>query len=934
MKRPLLIILMLIFVFTTWVQALPYYYTIEPVEVGNLAPRIKRSSPFVAGDKILTIRMSGTILAAIDANTGEILWETPLGGAAVPDVWADWRRVYVATGERATNQFMAFDLMTGRRAYYNQIPGDSDRSYNSRLLPVGDLILVPVEGGVLSAFDKNDGSEVWTVELPGSIEVISAKEDVVYVCCGKHLMALNAEGGEVIWDQEFTSEVIALGIGEGYVLAGIESKIYLINSATGEVLPDPITLRGGNVVAGEIPCRRGLAYVMSTGGFLNIIDLSEGEIDEFPRLAKNAYDQPIIAGNALIFWSRSEGISLYDLNVGEKAYIPEYGEFKPIFRARLDVERWSLVFLDSSGSLMSIKLPRAGFIVKELDAMDNLTVSVEGVVSLYSNDSIVPTIEVRSPEGDLLWLEVLPSITPLLRTRKTSFSFTLSKPFSYVELKVLMEGGNVSWIHRIELPYKETGVVPPKVVGSATFSMSELGTLTVGETFEVKGTVVANVSGELELDLAGEGILSKTVSLGWVDAGVEKQFSIQTIPTAPGTISIQLTAKLNGTEIGETTLSGTCVQGKLLESVSPSTVSVNKGDTVNLKVKVKNRLLDNVVLKVEASSDITNKSSVEIGPLKAGEEKEVLLHLEAIEKGSSEILVKVFREDKVVEQASLAISVGVGAPTPTPTASPSPSPTPTQTPSPISPAETLWKALAPVTSFLEPYIGLWGSRLVVLGLMAGIPLAVILKVVMGRRRERPAPAPTPIVEEIGPEEIEIIRPKPPELEIVPVTPPEEEVPIKKPEVEVEVPTVYKEIEARMNQIAGKLASLRQRAKSYEEEGFTGLVDKVESLHKLLYDVRVEVSEGKYDYAKQLLDSLESNMISLDRHLDSLEQLIGSWNKIEGRIKMMLSLWGKAPASLLTTIPEDLRIIALARFAKLHPEMNLEIKGDELILLEE
>ncbi|RLG51099.1 MAG: outer membrane protein assembly factor BamB, partial [Thermoproteota archaeon] len=53
---------------------------------------------------------------------------------------------------------------------------------------------------MLSAFDKNDGSEVWTVELPGSIEVISAKEDVVYVCCGKHLMALNAEGGEVIWD--------------------------------------------------------------------------------------------------------------------------------------------------------------------------------------------------------------------------------------------------------------------------------------------------------------------------------------------------------------------------------------------------------------------------------------------------------------------------------------------------------------------------------------------------------------------------------------------------------------------------------------------------------------------------------------------------------------------------------------------------------------
>ena len=928
MKRPLLIIFLLIFVITTCVQALPYYYNIEPIKVGNIAPKIKRSSPFVAGDKILTIKMSGTILAAVDANTGEILWETPLGGPAVPDLWVDQMklRVYVVTGERATNKLMIFELMKGRKLNSNQIPGDSDRSYNSRILPVGDLILVPVEGGILSAFDKSNGAEVWTLKLPGSIEIFSAKEDVVYVCCGKHLMAITAESGEVLWDQEFSSEVVALGIDKDHVLAGIKSKIYLVNSVTGEILPDPITLKGGNVVAGEILCRGGLAYAMSTGGFLNIIDISEWRIRGFPRLAKNAYDQPMMAGNALIFWSRVEGISLYDLNVGEKVYIPEYEEFKPIFRVRLDPERWSLVFLNSSGSLMSIKLPRVGFVVQELDALENLTVSVGGVVSLYSNDSIVPTIEVRSPEGELLWLEMLPSVTPLLRTRKTSFKFNLPKPYSYVELKVLMEDGNISWIHRIELPY-EKEVVPPEVVGSATFSVSELGTLTVGETFEVNGTVVANVSGQLELDLTGEGIMSKTISLGWIDAGAEKQFSIQTIPMAPGTVSIQLIAKLNGSEIGMMTLGGTCVQGNVLESVSPSTVSVNKGDVVKLKVKVKNRLLDNVVLKAEASSDVTNKSSVEIGPLKAGEEKEVFLHLKAIEKGSSEILVKVFRGDEFIEQASVTILVEAGTPT---TTTP---PTSTPTPTPMSPTETFWRALAPITSFFEPYIGLWGSRLVVLGLMAGVPLAVIL-VAIGRRGERPAPAPAPVIEEVVPEETEEMRPKPPELKIVPVTPPEERVPPEELVEKVEVPAIQREIEARIDQIAEKLVSLRRRAKSYEEEGFTGLVDRVESLDRLLYDVKDEVSEGRYDYAKHLLDSLESNMISFSRHLDSLEQLIESWNKVEGRIKMMLSLWGKAPASLLTTVPEDLRIIALTRFAKLHPEMNLEIKDHELILLEE
>ncbi|GEM_PF-6782933 len=923
MKRSLLILLMLIFLSSIWIQAQPYYYALEPIEVGNLAPRIKRSSPFVAGDKIITIRRAGTILAAVDAKSGELLWETPLGGVAIPDVWVDWRRVYVATGERATNFFMAFDLMTGRRAYYTKLAGDTDRSYNSRLLSVGDLILVPIEGGILSAFDKNTGEEAWTVELPGSIEVLTAYDNVAYVGCEKHLMALRAESGEVIWDQEFTPEVVALGLCGDYLLSGVESNIYFVDPATGEVLPESVKLKGGNVVAGEIPWLGSKAYVMSTGGLLNIIDVNERKIKGFLRLAKNAFDQPIIAGKALVFWSRNEGIFIYDLNVGKKVYIPEYEEFKPVFRLRLDPERWSMIFLDLNGSLMSIKLPRAAFVVQKLEALENLTVFIEGVASLYSNDTIVPTIEVRSPEGDLLWLEMMPSLTPLLRTRKTSFSFRLSKPFSYVELKVLTENGNISWFHRIELPYEEAGVAPTKVVGFATFKIPELGKLTVGETAEISGNVLVNASGQLELVLVGEGIMNKAVPLGWVDAGVEKPFSIQTIPTAPGDLSFKIIAKLNETEVGEAELHATCVKGKLIESVSPTTINVNKGDTVNLKVKVKNRLLDNVVLRIEASSDITNKSSVEVGPLKAGEEKEVLLHLEAVESGSSNIVIKIFHKEEFIEETSVGISVGVGVPTQTPTTTPSPTPAPT--PAPISPLESFWNLVAPITNLLEPYIGVWGSRFVVLGLIAGIPLIIVLKAARAKKEEKLAPV---YVEEVKPEEIEIITPRPAKVEEVPVPAPEV------PRVEVEVPMIQRELEARLNQIAGRLASLHQRSKGIEEEGFTGLVNRVDSLRRLLDDIRVEISEKRYDYAKQLLDSLESNMISLDRHLDSLEELLGSWNKIEGRIKMMLSLWGRAPASLLTTIPKELRIVALTRFAKLHPEMRLELKDEELIMLEE
>jgi hypothetical protein len=582
---------------------------------------------------------------------------------------------------------------------------------------------------------------------------------------------------------------------------------------------------------------------------------------------------------------------------------------------------------------MSIKLPRAGFVVRELEAFENLTVFIEGVVSLYSNDTIVPTIEVRSPEGDLLWLEKMSSVTPLLRTRKTRFRFTLSKPFSYVELKVLMEDGNISWIHRIELPYEEV-VVPPPVLGSATFSVQELKSLTVGEPFEISGSVTVNVKGELELLLIGEGIISESVSLGWVDAGTEKLFSVQTIPTLPGDLSIKLVAKLNGSEIGETTVRGTCVQGKVIEGVSPSSINVKEGDTVKLKVNVKNRLLEGAILRIEASSDLTDKSAVEVGPLKAGEEKEVSLTLKALKSGSSQILVRVFHEDKLVQEASVEVSVGPAVQTPPPT------------PPPTSPLESLWKVFAPITSLFEPYLGTMGSRLVVLALIAGIPLAVFLGLTkLKRKKEKPVPEvvkeikperveiirPTPERVEIirpKPEEVEIIRPKPAEVEEIPVLPPE------RPRVEIEIPTIQKELEMRVDELAERLESLRQRAEAIEEEGFTGLVDRAESIRRLIDDVRIEIAERRYDYAKQLMDRLESNMITLDRHLESLEELLEAWNKIEGRIKMMLSLWGRAPASLLTTVPENLRIIALTRFARLHPEMRLELKDDELILLEE
>ncbi|RLG41814.1 MAG: hypothetical protein DRO05_02875 [Thermoproteota archaeon] len=916
MKRLLIILLMLISTFPIWVLAQPYYYALGPVEVGNLSPRVKRSSPFVIDDKIITIRRGGNLLAAIDANSGDLLWEISLGGVAVPDFWADDRRVYVATGERTANYLIAIDHVTGRKIYYTKLPAGSDRGYNSRVLPVGDLILVPIEGGKLSAYDIASGEESWVLDLPAPVRVMVSKESTVYVSCGRHLIALNAESGEVIWDREFLSQVMAVGVCGDHLLAGIESSVYFVDPSTGETVFQPIRLVGGNVVAGEIPWVGDMAYIMTTGGSLNIIDLEELELDRTIRLARNAFDQPTIVGKLLVFWSRNDGIFLYDLNVDEELYIPEYGEFKPVFRVRLDPERWALVFLDLSGFLMSIKMPRVGFVVQHLEAAENLTVSIEGVVSLYSNDTTVPTIEVRTPDGDLLWVEQLPSVTPLVRTRRTSFSFKLNRPFSYVEMKVLMEDGNISWIHRIELPYEEA---PPGAVGSATFLVSGLGTLTVGEPFEISGKVSVNVSGELEISVLGEGVVSRTVSLGWVDAGVENDFSIQTTPTAPGNLSIQLVARLNGTEVGKTTIYGNCVKGKLIEEISPSNVRLNKGDVVSLRVRIKNRLLDNAVLRIEASSDITNRSFVEIGPLTAGEEKGVVLSLKAVESGSSEIVVEVIHEGELVERASIQIFVEVAALTPTPT--PRPSPTP------VSPLESFWRLVSPVTTVFEPYIGVWGSRLVVMGLIAGIPLLIVLQATRARRKEE---RPTPIVrEEERPEEIEIIKPRPVVREI-----PKPSLPPEALEVEVRAPTIPKDLEAKINEVSGRLGSLRQRAASLEEEGFTGLIDRAESLRKLLDDVRTEFSEGRYDYAGQLLERLESNMVSFEDYLESLEELLESWNKVEGRIKMMLSLWGRAPASLLTTVPEDLRIIALARFAKFHPEMKLELRDDELVLLEE
>ena len=189
------------------------------------------------------------------------LWRVELGehGHATPLVEGD--RVYVFVREGGNDVLAALDATSGETAWRVSYESPLPEGYNNQFGPgphstpliVGDRIFTVSSTHVLKAWNKRDGSSLWTVAMKeelGSQQMgrgygasPAAWKDMVIVNGGgegQGVVAFDQESGEVVWKAldggGYSSPVIATIDGVPQVLAALGSLRAGLDPDTGAVL--------------------------------------------------------------------------------------------------------------------------------------------------------------------------------------------------------------------------------------------------------------------------------------------------------------------------------------------------------------------------------------------------------------------------------------------------------------------------------------------------------------------------------------------------------------------------------------------------------------------------------------------------------------------------------------------------------------------------
>jgi hypothetical protein len=105
-------------------------------------------------------------------------------------------------------------------------------------------------------------------------------------------------------------------------------------------------------------------------------------------------------------------------------------------------------------------------------------------------------------------------------------------------------------------------------------------------------------------------------------------------------------------------------------------------------------------------------------------------------------------------------------------------------------------------------------------------------------------------------------------------------------------------------------------------------DEISELEERISEVEGLLSSNRLDEAANEIDKLAETVSSLKKRVIAARQvLINNWDVVEKRIDIMLRIWGRAPSSMLTMVPPELRMVALKMYAK--KRGDVEIVGDEI-----
>jgi outer membrane protein assembly factor BamB len=277
------------------------------------------SSILVEGDTLYTMcrRDDRDAVLAIDADTGETIWETQYDAPTTPDMWLDFgpgpHSTPLIVGDRiytvgAMTHFHCLDKQTGKIIWSHDLAkefGTSNlrRGYGASPIAYRDTVILPVgpqrgseTAAGVAAFKQDTGEIVWTtngfgVGYSSPILVQLNGEDHLIVALGADRAGLDPATGEVRWrttvdSQSFGIMATPLWIKPDQLLCsagyGGGTRLFKIGVKDGEYVPEELWhYRKMQVVHGTMVRIGDFLYGSSHGSFgpafLMALDLRTGE---------------------------------------------------------------------------------------------------------------------------------------------------------------------------------------------------------------------------------------------------------------------------------------------------------------------------------------------------------------------------------------------------------------------------------------------------------------------------------------------------------------------------------------------------------------------------------------------------------------------------------------------------------------------------------
>jgi outer membrane protein assembly factor BamB len=265
--------------------------------------------PVLSGGTLYVASYDG-ILTAVNAQSGDTLWEKRSNDHYTSGVSADAGKLFVATN---SGRLMAFSQGNGQALWAVALNSQSlakPEAYDG-------MVLVHTVDGSVTAFRESDGSQIWQYKqtVPSLILHLASAPQIAgqYAVCGfanGSLSTLNASDGKLMWTRQIAepqgatviermvdidvSPIIANGV---IYVASYQGKLVALNILDGKTLWQ----RNISVYAG-LAAGHHYLYLSDADGDVSAYAQSNGTVLwEQKGLARRGLTAPTIAGpNSLV----------------------------------------------------------------------------------------------------------------------------------------------------------------------------------------------------------------------------------------------------------------------------------------------------------------------------------------------------------------------------------------------------------------------------------------------------------------------------------------------------------------------------------------------------------------------------------------------------------------------------------------------------------